>query len=224
MRRLRLGTAGLAVAVSLLAPRPASAGMGDVIDVILGLRGPQMVGIPMACEVILEEPKQKACYVAGFPVPWPKPGVDDDFWQSRDYWVSFGGGVYSSTGKDSDNGAFEAYDTWMLTLEPTLNIRSFGRNRRGNFKIEHGVGPSLFFLFGSGVDGKDFDSFANGGIKVKPVGLAWRNIWKGVDLGAAYNLRIFHKEFTAQDFGGDPGPATDTGREYVQGFSISISF
>ena len=177
MRRLWRGTTGVAAALLLMVPRVASAGMGDVIDVIIGLTGPQMVGTPIACEVILDASKDKACYVAGFPVPWPEPGVDDDFWQRRDFWVSFGGGVYTSTGKDSDMRGFECVrrmDAGSRADAEFSNYRK--RRRRGNFKVEHGFGPSLFFLFGSGIDGKDFDGFANGGIKVKPVALTFRNL------------------------------------------------
>ena len=42
--------------------------------------------------------------------------------------------------------------------------------------MEHGVGPSLLFFFGNGIDGRDFEAFANGGIKVRPVALTWRNV------------------------------------------------
>ena len=237
MRQLRFAT--FAAALMLMAPRPASAAMGDIIDTIIGLTGPQMVGIPIACEVILAgDDRDTACYVAGIRVPWPRNLEDDRFWRRRDYWVSFGGGVYTSTGKDSEMRGFEAYDVWMLALEPMSNIRSIGRlpEERGareqainstspKFTMEHGVGPSLLFLFGNGINGNDFEAFANGAIKVKPVALTWRNLTPGVlGLGVAYNLRIFPKAFTATDFGGDPATNEHEGREYAHGFSVTLSF
>jgi hypothetical protein len=224
-----MGTIGFGLALLLVAPRVANAGMGEWIDVIVGLSGPQMVGVPLACEVILKQEKEKACYIAGFPVPWPKPGQDDAFFHQRDQWLSFGGGVYASTGTDSEAGGYEAYDVWLLAFEPTVNVRSLGRKpRQGEdrkFKMEHGAGLSLFYMFGRGIDGKDFDAFANGGIKLRPVALTWRNITPHLDRGVAYNLRIFPQRFTAQDFGADgTGTTTDEGAEYVQGFSITVSF
>jgi hypothetical protein len=241
MRRLKPGTVGLAVALLLIVPHAASAGMGDFIDTIIGLTGPQMVGVPMACEVILEgDDRDTACYIAGIGVPWPRPLEDDRFWRRRDSWVSFGGGVYTSTGKDSEMRGFEAYDVWMLALEPMWNIRSIGRLPGRNdprareeainstsrkFTMEHGVGPSLLFFFGDGINGNDFDAFANGAIKVRPVALTWRNLTQGgFGLGVAYNLRIFPKAFTAEDFGGDPATNEHEGREYAHGFSVSLSF
>lgn len=256
MRRLSFAT--FAAALMLMVPRGANAGMGDLIDTIIGLTGPQMVGIPMACEVILEgDDRDTACYIAGIRVPWPGLNEDDDFWRRRNYWVSLGGGIYSSTGKDSDMRSFNAYDVWMLALEPTLNIRSIGRSdaaeRRERqkrlqqrqqqqqqqspielpvlpalgrtFTMEHGVGPSLLYFFGNGIDGNDFETFANGGIKIKFVGVTWRNItgW-GLDLGAAYNLRIFPTAFTAEDFGGSAAQNEHEGREYAHGFSLTVSF
>ncbi len=224
MRRLRLGTTGFAVALLLMVPRAASAGMGEIIDIIVGLTGPQMVGIPMACEVNLDDrERETACYLAGIRIPWPGPGEDDEFWRSRGYWVSFGGGVYTSTGKNSDMRTFEGYDVWMLALEPTVNYRSF-KNESQNFVVEHGVGPSLFFVFGNGIDGKDFEAFAKGGIKVRPLALTWRNLNGWLDLGVAYNLRIFPKPFTAQEFGGDPATNKHEGREYANGFTVTIGF
>ncbi len=228
MRRLRLGMF-LAV-LMLMVPRGASAGMGDFIDGIIGLTGPQMVGVPMACEVILDgDERDTACYLAGIRVPWPRMNEDDDFWRRRTYWVSFGGGVYASTGKDSEMRGFEAYDVWMFALEPMLHYRSIGPGRgRGNirkFAMEHGIGPSLFYLFGKGIDGNDFDAFANGGIKIRPVALTWRNLTtSGLGFGFAYNLRIFPTAFKAEDFGGDPTSNEHEGREYAHGFSFTLNF
>jgi hypothetical protein len=226
MRRLKLGTTGIAMALLLMVPRAASAGMGEAVDFIIGLTGPQMVGVPMACEVILGEGDRKgdaACYLAGIRVPWPRFMEDDLFWQDRNYWVSFGGGVYASTGKNSDMRNFNAYDVWMLAIEPMVNYRTF-KNESQNFVVEHGVGPSLLFLFGNGIDGRDFEAFAKGGIKVRPVALTWRNLKGFLDLGVAYNLRIFPQPFTAPEFGGDALTNRHEGREYAQGFSVTVGF
>lgn len=222
MRRLRMGTTGFAVALFLMVPRAASAGMGEIIDIIVGLTGPQMVGAPIACEFGLGESRGRACYVAGFRFPPPTlsakqtvRSVDDAFWTGRNFWVSVGGGVYGSTPKDSGMRDFELARVWMLAFEPTLNYRTV---TSGKFVLEHGAGPSVLSLFGKG-----FDSFVKGGIKVTPVAATWRDVGGGRLLVAvAYNLRIFPEAFTSQDFGGTT--TTHSGREIAHGFTFGVRF
>jgi hypothetical protein len=222
MRRLRLGTTGFAFALLLMVPRAASAGMGEIIDVIIGLTGPQMVGAPIACELDLGESRDTACYFAGVRFPRPRlsakqtvRSVDDTFWTGRNLWVSLGGGVYGSSPKDSEMRDFEFARVWMLAFEPTLNYRSV---TSGKFVIEHGAGPSVLSLFGKG-----FDSFVKGGIKVTPVAVTWRDVAGGrLIVAVAYNLRIFPEAFTSQDFGATT--TTHSGREIAHGFTFGVRF
>src|SRR5688572_19583288 len=201
MRRLRLGTTGFAVALLLTVPRAASAGMGEIIDIIVGLTGPQMVGVPFDCELDLATSKQTACYFAGvrFPRPMRDSGVtvrsiDDTFWRGRDFWVSLGGGVYGSTWKNSGMKDFEIARVWMLAFEPTANSRLF-QNEAENLVVELGAGPSVLSLFGEG-----FDAFAKGGIKVTP-SITWRNVRGGrLIVGLGYTLRFFPNAFMSQQF------------------------
>jgi hypothetical protein len=211
MRRLRLGTVGFVFAI-VLAPQAASAGMGEIIDIIVGLTGPQMIGVPIKCELNLRT-QTTTCYAAGIRIPRRERKVDDDFWQSRQFWASLGGGVYFSTGKNSEMREFDAFCVRMLALEPTLNYRSVGPTT-GGFALEHGAGPSLFHFSGS-----DFDSFVKGGIKVTPAALTWR---RKLIVHVAYNVRIFPKAFTSEDFGSTS--STHTGRELAHGFTFGVGF
>lgn len=218
MRRLRVGTAGLAMVMILMVPRAASAGMGELVDYIIGLTGPQMIGIPIACQLNLET-SETACYLSHLRIPPQDAGADDRYWQNRRFWASIGGAVYFSTGKNSEMREFEAFRVGMLGFEPMLNYRTVASESR-NFAVEHGAGPSLLYLFGKG-----FDSFVKGGIKVRPLAVTWTNIGRRqLDFGVAYNLRIFPKAFTSEDFGVSPGTTTHSGREIAHGITIIAGF
>lgn len=215
MRRQWLGTIGFAAALLLMVPRAASAGFGEVVDIIIGLTGPQMVGAPIFCERNLQT-NGMACFFAGKRYPGKTPEVNLEYWQSRNVWASFGGGVYASTWKDSDMSDFALGRIWALAFEPMLNFRTF-KNEDEDVVIEHGVGPSGLFLFGKGPD-----PFARGAIKVRFIGVTKRDIIKGFDFGVAYNLRIFPKAFTSQDFNPDATTNTHSGREYAHGVTFTI--
>lgn len=218
MRRLKLGTTGFAVALLLMVPRAASAGFGEVVDIIIGLTGPQMVGVPIGCDVNLNT-RGTACRISAWPIPRQDTGVDERFWETRRVWAYLGGGAYVSTGKNSEMREFKAFRVGMLALEPTLNFRTVYTDN-GEFAVEHGAGASVLYLFGEG-----FESFVNSGIKIRPVALTWRNIGNSqFDFGVAYNLRIFPKAFTAQDFGAGPGTTTHTGREVAHGVTFIAGF
>jgi hypothetical protein len=209
-----MGTVGFMLAI-VLAPQAASAGMGEVIDAIIGLTGPQMIGVPIKCELNLQT-QETTCYAAGIRIPRQERKIDDDFWQRRKFWASLGGGVSFSTGKNSEMREFDAFAVRMLALEPTLNYRTI--LTAGGFALEHGAGPSLLQLSGT-----DFDSFVKGGIKLTPAALTWRHVSRhNLIVHVAYNLRIFPKGFTSEDFGSTS--ITHTGREFAHGFTFGVGF
>ena len=115
---------------------------------------------------------------------------------------------------------FEAFCVRMLALEPTLNYRTVGPTSAGSggFALEHGAGASVFHL-----SGDDFDSFVKGGIKVTPAALTWRNVSdRNLIIHFAYNLRVFPKAFTSEDFGSTT--VTHTGREFAHGITFGVGF
>lgn len=214
MQRLKLAATGFVMALLLMVPRSASAGPGEVVDWILGLTGPAMIGLPVACDVDLKS-RANECHFS-----WIRlKGADDDtFWENRRLWASLGGGVYFSTNKDSEMREFSWFDVGMLALEPTLNFRSVATE--GNrLVVEHGAGGSLLYLFGDG-----FSPFAKGAIKIRPISVTGYNAIKGrISLGVAYNLRFFPDAFTSEDFGAPPS-TTHTGREVAHGFTIILGY
>lgn len=215
MRRLKLTTTGLAVLLLLMVPRAASAGMGEVVDFILGLTGPQMIGLPIGCDLNLNS-RESACNFSFIRLKGPE---DDSFWLNRRFWASIGGGVYASTAKNSEMREFSWFDVGMLALEPTLNYRTFTGGDNARYVIEHGAGGSLLYLFGDG-----FQPFAKGAIKIRPISFTARNVINGrISLGVAYNLRIFPDAFTSEDFGAPPS-STHDGREVAHGFTIILGY
>lgn len=226
MRRLRLGTTGLAAALLLIIPGTASAGMGEVVDIIIGLTGPQMVGIPLDCELNLET-HDTACFLAGVRIPRAGTDFKDGFLVNRRLWLSLGGAAWLSTGKNPEGRDFEFSDVWMLGLEPMLNYRSF-KTENNRFFVEHGAGMSFLLLYGEGPpDEENFDTFGKFGFKLKPVAITWRNIpinRKPFDFGVAYNLRIFPSAFTAEQFGAAAGTTSHGGREIAHGVAVTFGF
>jgi hypothetical protein len=204
--------------------------MGDIVDVILGLTGPQMVGAPFACELDLDASKQTVCYFVGVRYPRPRRDVgvsvraiDDAFWRERKFWVSLGGGVYGSSWKNSGMKDFEFARVWMLAFEPTVNRRlfSFGRETPtgpDKFVIELGAGPSVLSLWGEG-----FDAFAKGGIKVTP-SITRRFEGSRHIVGFGYTLRFFPNAFTSQDFDRHATTSTHQGREFAHGFKVTLNY
>lgn len=226
MRRLRLRTSGIVVALSLIIPATASAGMGEVVDIIIGLTGPQMFGLPIACEFNLKpndvdpDAPKRACFIGPYRINGP--AIPDYFWAGRNVWASVGGAAYFSTTKDSEMRPFDWFDAGMLAFEPTLNYRLFktpsGPKLRPRFVIEAGAGGSLFYVFGDG-----FEPFVKGGIKLKPAAFTWHLRGNGY-LGLAYNLRIFPNAFTSEDFGADTTTPSHNGRESAHGLTVFVGF
>jgi hypothetical protein len=92
-------------------------------------------------------------------------------------------------------------------------------------QLYQGVGASYNFLFGRGVP----DSFSNLGLKLRPVGIVVpTSIVISIpklgkfDLGvdASYDLRLYPRRFTAEDFGNPPLVPEGSGWEVVHGFVV----
>jgi len=225
MRRAMLWSAGSVLAVALVCPPAATAaGVDAVIDLIAGMSGPQMIGLPTWCDFTLEADTDDKRYRT--PPPKQECGIfawrlarraDDDpegrkFRETRSIWITTGGGLYFSTGEDSDTNNYDFFDVWMLAYEPMLNIRSV---KRPDVRIDHGVmGLSYFFMFGN-----DFKKFSNVGMKFTPIHVSFRNF------EIAYNFRVFPSPFRPEQFpnrfrADDPVG----GAELVHGFTFGVKF
>ena len=225
MRRALLWSAGSVLAVLFVCPVPAAAaGAGGVIDLIAGMSGPQMIGLPIWCDFTLQTdtddpryktpPARQECRIVGKRLG--RRDADDPagrkFMDTRFIWVTTGGGFYFSTGEDSDTNHYNFFDVLMLAYEPMVNIRSL---KRRDVRIDHGVmGLSYFFLFG-----EDFSRFSNVGMKFTPIHVSWRHF------EIAYNFRVFPTPFRPEQFP-DQFRADDPvgGAEVIHGFTFVFYF
>ena len=183
------------VTVLLGMPRTTSAG---IIDVIWEMSGPQLLGGSFECRLGLNG-AVGPCGIAGFQVNAHKPALP--------VWLSLAEGLYVSTGKNASGQDYEFGKTWMVAFEPMLEVQSFNA---GGLQIYHGVmGLSYDFLFG------DFSSFSNVGFKLRPVAFMIRD-----RIVIAYNLRLYPRGFTADQFGKVLLAPADTKPETVHGFTI----
>jgi hypothetical protein len=130
----------------------------------------------------------------------------------RKVWFSFEGGLYFSTGKDASGQDYEAGKTWMVAFDPMIEIQTVDR---GRFKMYHGVmGMSYNLLFGP-----DFDKFTNVAFKLRPIGVIINNRFN-----IAYNLRVYPRGFTADQFGKIPTTPSENKSETVHSFSVGFRY
>lgn len=211
MPRVSISIAGIIFAAMLAAPGSAAAG---IIDFIYEMSGPQMWGIPIQCDVDLRSLPAKSA--DGTPRNYQCRFIEKHLGGERLFrtaedrwlWVSIGGGVYTSTTKDSRPNIFDAWKIGMVAYEPMLHIRSVQSpgSTRSRFAIEHGAIGFSHMLF----VGKGFEPFDNIGIKFMPLQVRYRRVSVG------YTMRVFPKGFTSPQFGGPPSRSTQ-GAEVVNG-------
>jgi len=204
MTRRHLGRLGIALLALLGFP---STGHASIWDFIWTLSGPQMMGFPVHCEYDLENRKTECREFDRRFVGQLKAR------QERRVWLSIDTGPYFSTGKNSENIDFEAFRTWMVVVEPMVEIRSL-TSPGGNFMLHHGLfGASYDVLFGP-----DFDTFDKMGLKFRPVGVT---IYKKIN--ASFTMRWYPHGFTSDEFGIGPRlPNRDRDSETVYGFNIGV--
>ena len=205
MRRLGW-TSLVAVALLLSTPRTGSAGIGEWI---WEMSGPQMVGGGIECKFTFKG-ELEICYVTSG-VPF---SVANNKRKVRPR-ISIEGGLYGSTGKNSNGVEYKAGDAWMFAFDPMIELvhhettMTAGADRA---EIYHGLGVSYNRLFG-----KDFHPFNNAAIKVRPIGVRFgRN-------NLEFDLRVYPNHFSATDFGKVPVGPEETGVETVWSLSYGIA-
>jgi len=194
-----------AIVIALLAfPRVASAG---IFDLIWEMSGPQMIGAVLVhCEFNVRS-EGRECGVVG-----KRVAGDAGEPAQRLTWVSVEAAAYVSTGKDSEARAYDAFDTYMLAIEPIFMVRS---TTKGQWTFHHGSGVTYNRLFSS-----DFSSFDKAGLKFRPIGVRWRG---AVDFEADFNLRVYPNGFSPDEFGVGPRMEDlDRPTERTYGFSVGV--
>jgi hypothetical protein len=200
MSQHRLLTVVCVFAALLAFPKEGKAAAG-IIEIIIEMSGPQMLGFLVECRVPLDGTLDQWTVVG-------KKVAGQDAPPPRKLRFALEGGVYVSTGHDVDGLDYEFGKTYMLAFDPMLEIETVTRPR---FAMYHGVmGASYNFLFGEG-----FRKFANVGFKLRPIGVVIAN---RVDL--SYNLRLYPNGFTADQFGMLPLVPESGGPEAVHGIVI----
>jgi hypothetical protein len=204
------------VTLAILAfPRTSDAGL---IDVILEMSGPQLIGFGLECDLAVDGDGKPECTILGIRLGSPGPEV-----RRRRVWVNVLAAAYVSTGRDGkENGQqipFSGFETRMVGFDPMVAVR-WSPDSWGSHRLHVGGGFSLNRFFGA-----DIDTFNNWAFKVRPLAwdwdrafLFWGRQWT---LGAAYNLRVYPNGFDASPTG---GLASTSERELVHGFLVGLSY
>ena len=209
MSQRRLWTGAFVIAALLIFPRVGSAGIGEII---MEMSGPRMLGFGLECRLTFAG-AWESCKVSS-------PTTALLFAENQPdvkMWLSVGGGFYFTLDKTVNGQHYGTGEVKMWSFDPILEIESKSWPREGlKPQIYHGVmGVSYNVFYG------DFPTFSNVALKLRPVGVVIplsRN-W-GVDV--SYNLRLYPRAFTAEDFGKVPIPGAQPSKETVN--SIVVGF
>lgn len=214
MSQRRFGIAVFVLAALLAVPRTGSAGIGEVI---LELSGPRMFGVGLECRLTFSG-TWESCKVSA-------PTTALLFAENQPdakMWLSLGGAFYWSLDKTVNGQHYETGEVKMWSLDPMLEFESKSwpvQNKNLRLQIYHGVlGLSYNLLHGD-----KFPTFSNAALRIRPAGIVipFSRNW-GVDF--SYNIRLYPRAFTAEDFGKVPVPGAEpvAGTEAVQSFVIGF--
>lgn len=204
------------VTLAILAfPRTSHAG---IIDVILEMSGPQLLGFGLQCDIALDDGATPQCMLFGKRLGWETR-------RSERVWVDLLAAAYFSTGRDNEDKEnnvqhhFSAGRARMIGFDPMVSTR-LNPSSSSSHRLYSGIGVSLNRFFGP-----DIEAFNNWAIKLRPLGwdwdrgfAFWGQTWK---LDAAYNLRLYPNGFDATENG---GLSSTSELEVVHGFVVGLSF
>jgi hypothetical protein len=219
MPRRHVRIAGVTLLALLGVPGASHA---SVWDWIWSMSGPQMVGVVFHCEWDWEPKDPNATKGDSQGKPYSASEcrfVDKKIVgnararTTRRTWLTLDTNAYTSTGKNSDDFEFEAFENFMVAFEPMVEIRSFTNDAgKGNLSFHHGlVGMSYDILFG-----EDHGTFDKIGFKFRPIGFTYKK------LNGAFNIRWYPNGFTGDEFGVSEPRLDDINRpsETLWGFSV----
>ena len=224
-RRLLLATCVLVASFAL--PREGSAG---IIDVILEMSGPKMVGFTAECRLLFTG-DWESCKGSG--VTGPLKVLGSAFTEQRPprVWLSLAGGYYWSVDKEVNHVHYGKGEVKMWTFDPMLEFESWSspkcQAQRAaacdglRWQIYHGaLGVSYNILFGD-----NFTTFSNAGLKMRPFGivapvlkrvpLPWTDKTASIGADFSYDVRVYTRRFSARDFNRVPVEPEKNGAETV---------
>ena len=217
MSRTYVRIAGVVLLTLLAFP---SVGRASIIDIIIKMSGPQMIGFPIHCEYNLNYKEgQKDAETGKDLTKTECRWVDYRFSGNlprrsyRRWWLSLDTTPFVSTGKNSgpnDANEYRAFENYMVAFEPLVEVRS---GTTGDWSFHHGlVGVSYDVLFGS-----NFGTFDKFGFRFRPVGVTYRK-----KVNFALTIRWYPNGFTADEFGALKPRLENVNRanEFLYGFSV----
>jgi len=230
MARSRLWTAVVMCTLLLAFPRTGSAGLWDFI---VEMSGPRMMGVGYECRLMFDG-EWESCKVSGGMSVVARNVPTDKIW------LSLGGNYFWSVKAEVNGHRYGWWDVQMLAFDPILEIESKswprcaevqGKRECDNTKIKpqiyHGIlGMSYNVLWGVGEqpavgEAQPFSTFSNIGLKLRPIGVVIP-VSDRVGLDFSYDLRLYPRRFTAEDFGRTPLEAEGNGAEAVHAFVFGL--
>jgi hypothetical protein len=213
MLQRRLLLTGCIMIVLLGLPREGTAG---IVEVILEMSGPKMYGLSFDCRLDFTGTWQSC--KASVPARTVGPLIEDR--SNGKFWLSLGGGYYWSADKTVNGQDYDRFEVKMVTFDPMVEFASKSWNvgyAQLPFQLYHGLlGVSYNVLFG-----ENFDTFSNVGFKLRPIGIVIP-VTGRIAFDFSYDLRLYPKGFTAEDFGNIPLAPEGSGAETVQSLVFGL--
>jgi hypothetical protein len=210
MSQRRLWTGACVLAALLVFPRAGDAGIGEII---LEMSGPRMIGFGLECRLTFSG-SWESCKVAA-----PAPLIFAENQPDVKMWLSVGGKFFFSVDKTVNGQHYDTGEVKMWSFDPMLEFESKAwpvNHSNLDLQIYHGVmGVSYNVFYG------DFPTFSNVALKLRPAGIVipFSRNW-GVDL--SYDIRLYPRGVTAEDFGKVPLPDAEPSREAVHSFVLGF--
>ena len=232
MLRCRLWASLCTLVFVLATPKSGSAG---ILEIIAEMSGPKMFGFGADCRLALDG-TWESCKASGALTPLKAAGSAFTEQRPPRVWLSLAGGYYFSADATVNQVHYRKGEVKMWAFDPMLEFesKSWPKDCRTKlraadcaelkYQIYHGViGISYNVLFGGG-----FSTFSNVGLKIRPVGvvipLVKRWDLPGSDKKASigfdfsYDVRVYTRRFTAEDFGRVAVEPEENGAETVHAF------
>jgi hypothetical protein len=183
----------------------------SIIDFIMEMSGPQMLGVGYQCLVSITGKLDQCGLNSAIMRYEPPRGPDKQDVPAGKSPVPFfvlGTTLFASTGRDSQSQGYDWGEIWMLALEPGVAVRTHDGD---TWRIHHFAGISYDVLFGRGIG--HFDKFA---IVVTPIDVAFK---KRVSLGLKFR---FYPHGTSNDEF-KPGPLIKMDRAFESTWGLTFA-
>jgi hypothetical protein len=194
----RIVVTGALLLAVLGVPRPTQAGL---LDFIWEMSGPQMIGVGYGCYYTLGFEREE-CRIHGV-TAMPTTAT-----RRHGPFIVLDTSYFLST----DKGKYDGGQVHMFMIEPGVAFRTIGDTAAQDWRLYHSIGATYDYLFG-----KDMRGFDKAGIKITPFDLAYKRV------AFAFEVRLYPRGFTDDEFGFGPRQTGDRPSEAVYGFKVSLA-